>query len=182
MAINFTDNHISSINLKDVRYNIKSIPLHGKLHDWNGENEEANNLNMHNYIPKDGEIIVIDVDGDGITPYRRIKIGDGINTVNNLPNFNNLNTGMEISSGEPALFEDGDIWIDTSEDANEAFPVLKVKINGKWVTLNDSSGSNEIDSELSLESENPVQNKVVANAIDNLQNRIAEHDVDGGSW
>jgi hypothetical protein len=61
-------------------------------------------------------------------------------------------------------------------------PIFKVKIDGKWVALNSSGSSNEIDSELSLESENPVQNKVVANAIDNLQNRIAEHDVDGGSW
>ena len=140
MAINFTDSHISSINLKDVKYNIKSIPLHGKLHDWNGVNEEANNLNMHNYIPKDGEIIIIDVGGDGITPYRRIKIGDGVNTVSNLPNFNNLNTGMEISSREPALLEDGDIWIDTSEDATYK---LKVRHNGEWIEVSGSSNVSE---------------------------------------
>jgi len=57
---------------------------------------------MHNYIPKDGEIIIIDTTEDGTVPSRRIKIGDGVNTVSNLPNFNSLNAGMEISDREPA--------------------------------------------------------------------------------
>lgn len=44
---------------------------------------EDNWLLAVNFIPKQGELIVYDVDKDH--PYERIKIGDGIKKVNELP-------------------------------------------------------------------------------------------------
>ena len=44
---------------------------------------EANWLKAVNFIPKDGEIIVYDVDDTHNLP--RLKIGDGITNVNTLP-------------------------------------------------------------------------------------------------
>ena len=74
MATNFTDKNISSISLKDIKYNLKSIPFHGTTADW-----EAN----ASYIPKKGEIIIYDA--DEYSEVARVKIGDGINTVSALP-------------------------------------------------------------------------------------------------
>ena len=44
---------------------------------------EANWNKATNFIPKDGEIIVYDIDNN--YDYKRIKIGDGITNVINLP-------------------------------------------------------------------------------------------------
>ena len=44
---------------------------------------EANWLKAINFIPKDGEIIIYDVDDNHELP--RLKIGDGITNVNSLP-------------------------------------------------------------------------------------------------
>lgn len=76
------------------------------------------------FIPKQGEIIVydIEVDSDGATlelpqgrttpyTYERQKIGDGITLVNDLP----FTTNMYIQSTAPTgNLPVGTIWIDTS--------------------------------------------------------------------
>ena len=58
-----------------------AVPIKGRMsqkHDI-----EANWLKATNFIPMQGEIIVYDVDSN--YTYERLKIGDGIKTVNNLP-------------------------------------------------------------------------------------------------
>lgn len=47
---------------------------------------EENWLKAINFIPKQGEIIVYDI--DNTSPYERVKIGDGINLVSDLPFVN----------------------------------------------------------------------------------------------
>ena len=69
MAINLVNDNISSIEIQGKKYNIKSIPFHGTAAEW------GNN----NYIPKDGEIIIYDIDEN--YNYKRIKIGNGIDNV-----------------------------------------------------------------------------------------------------
>lgn len=70
MATNFTDKNISSISLKDVNYNLKSIPFHGTATEWE---------DRASYIPKNGEIIIYEADENNENV--RIKIGDGVTTV-----------------------------------------------------------------------------------------------------
>ena len=73
MAINLVNDNISTIEIKGKKYNIKAIPFHGTAAEW-----ESND-----YIPKDGEIVIYDIDEN--YAYKRIKIGDGENTVAVLP-------------------------------------------------------------------------------------------------
>lgn len=61
---------------------------------------EANWVKATNFIPKQGEIIVYDIDKN--YTYERFKIGDGTTLVNNLP-F--IKTGLEISDTEEELEE-----------------------------------------------------------------------------
>lgn len=56
--------------------------------------------------------------------------------------------------------------------------LLKQKINGAWVTVPLVGGSTiTIDNTLSDTSENPVQNKVIKEQIDNLNNSITTLEV-----
>ena len=71
MATNFSTTNISAIELGGKKYNIKSIPFHGTAEEWNAHSD---------YIPKEGEFIIFDL-ADG----KRIKIGDGVTTVIDLP-------------------------------------------------------------------------------------------------
>lgn len=73
MASNFTNNVISAINIKDVKYDIKAVPFHATEAEWNGMS----------YIPKQGEFIVYDVDSNNTSP--RFKTGDGVTDVKKLP-------------------------------------------------------------------------------------------------
>lgn len=66
MATNFTNNNISSINIGNVNYNLKSIPFHATEAEW---------LSF-NYVPKQGEIIIYDT--DETYNYFRFKTGDGL--------------------------------------------------------------------------------------------------------
>lgn len=61
---------------------------------------EANWVKATNFIPKQGEIIVYDIDEN--YTYERFKIGDGITLVSNLP-F--IKTGLEVSDTEEELEE-----------------------------------------------------------------------------
>lgn len=49
----------------------------------NKHDTEVNWTKATNFIPKQGEIIVYDK--DGTMDIERIKVGDGVSTVNNLP-------------------------------------------------------------------------------------------------
>ena len=73
MAINLVNDNISTIEIQNKKYNIKSVPFHGTEAEWKN----------NNYIPKDGEIIIYDIDEN--YDYKRIKIGDGTTVVNDLP-------------------------------------------------------------------------------------------------
>ena len=75
MVMNFTDRNISSIQLNGVKYNLKYIPFHATEAEWED--------NLLDYIPKQAEIIVYDIDSE--YDYERFKIGDGEKNVNDLP-------------------------------------------------------------------------------------------------
>ena len=55
---------------------------------------EANWLKAVNFIPKQGELIVYDI--DSTRDYERIKIGDGATVVSSLPFINEIITNKEI--------------------------------------------------------------------------------------
>lgn len=75
MATNFSDKNISSIKLNAEKYNLKSIPFHATEIEWSAEHLD--------YIPKQGEIVVYDK--DDTYNYERIKVGDGLTSIVNLP-------------------------------------------------------------------------------------------------
>ena len=55
---------------------------------------EANWLKAVNFIPKQGELIVYDI--DSTHDYERMKIGDGATVVSSLPFINEIITNNEI--------------------------------------------------------------------------------------
>ena len=65
---------------------------------------EENWLNAIHFIPKNGEIIIYAIDSNH--SYQRIKIGDGVTLVNNLPFVNESNDGIEYSNGDGLLLVD----------------------------------------------------------------------------
>lgn len=67
------NNNISSINIGNINYNLKSVPFHATQAEW---------LSI-NYIPKQGEIIIYDI--DEVYNYLRFKTGDGVTQANQLP-------------------------------------------------------------------------------------------------
>ena len=73
MASNFTNSSISAISLHDQKYNLKLVPFHATEAEW---------LEI-NYVPKQAEIILYDIDQEH--NYLRFKIGDGLNQVKSLP-------------------------------------------------------------------------------------------------
>lgn len=73
MATNFTNSNISSIQIENVKYNLKSVPFHATEAEW---------LSI-SYIPKKGELIVYDP--DAVYGYARFKTGDGLSQVSELP-------------------------------------------------------------------------------------------------
>lgn len=117
---------------------------------------EANWLKAVNFIPKQGELIVYDI--DNTYSYERIKIGDGKTLVSALP-----------------------FASDTKVD----------KVSGKGLSTNDyttaeknklagiATGANKtvVDSALSTTSTNPVQNKIVNEAINALHTLVGDTSV-----
>lgn len=73
VATNFTNNNISSINIGNINYNLKSVPFHATEAEWL----------LINYVPKQGEIIIYDK--DETYDYTRFKTGDGLTQANQLP-------------------------------------------------------------------------------------------------
>lgn len=73
MATNFSNKNISTIQLQGIDYHLKSIPFHATEEEWK----------LIDYIPKQGETVVYDIDGKNQN--LRFKTGDGFTQVKNLP-------------------------------------------------------------------------------------------------
>ena len=92
-----------------------------------------------NFIPKAGEIIIYDADEK--YNYSRIKVGDGVKSVINLPFINGDKTNQDESTyiyqqdEEPEDVPVGALWIDTDEDP---YPldiksyIEEVILGGEW--------------------------------------------------
>ena len=72
---------------------------------------EENWLKAINFVPKQGEIIIYDI--DDVYAYERMKIGDGITVVSSLPftmsvisydTIDNICNGTSIISGEEVTY------------------------------------------------------------------------------
>ena len=59
---------------------------------------EENWIKAVNFIPKQGEIIVYDIDNN--YNYERLKVGDGVTNVNTLPFINDNKTQVQIITWE----------------------------------------------------------------------------------
>lgn len=64
---------------------------------------ETNWLKATNFIPKQGELIIYDVDAN--YTYARFKIGDGVSNVNNLPFVDGFGNSGVIDAG--SITEEG---------------------------------------------------------------------------
>ena len=128
--------------------NIKSRITH--KHDT-----EANWQLAVNFIPKQGEIIVYDVDEN--YSYSRFKIGDGILNVNDLP-FSGEGEKIYKQGEEPVDAEEGALWIDTDVEAG----IIETYV--------------EFDNTLSIEGA-VADAKAVGDAIEALRQEIL-----GGAW
>ena len=124
MAINLVNDNISTIEIQNKKYNIKSVPFHGTEAEW--EN--------NNYIPKDGEIIIYDIDEN--YDYKRIKIGNGVDNVSSLP-FNedaildNVAFINESDNENVEVSEGGGTSIDVTAEVGQTIVVKEVDTNGK---------------------------------------------------
>lgn len=126
--------------------NIKSRIVH--KHDT-----ELNWSKATNFIPKQGEIIIYDIDSNH--SYERIKIGDGATKVNNLP-FADANKVDKISG--------------KSLSTNDYTTAEKNKLAG----IAEGANKTIVDSALSSTSTDPVQNKVVNAAINDLNTLVGD--------
>lgn len=106
-----------------------------------------------NFTPKQGEIIIYDIDSNHI--YERFKIGDGITKVNNLP-FADANKVDKISG--------------KGLSTNDYTTAEKNKLAG----IAEGANKTIVDSALSSTSTDPVQNKVVNAAINDLNTLIGD--------
>lgn len=126
--------------------NIKSRIVH--KHDT-----ESNWSKATTFIPKQGEIIIYDIDSNH--SYERFKIGDGITKVNNLP-FADANKVDKVSG--------------KSLSTNDYTTAEKNKLAG----IAEGANKTIVDSALSSTSTDPVQNKVVNAAINDLNTLIGD--------
>lgn len=126
--------------------NIKSRIVH--KHDI-----ESNWNKATNFIPKQGEIIIYDIDSNHT--YERIKIGDGTTKVNNLP-FADANKVDKVSG--------------KGLSTNDYTTVEKNKLAG----IAEGANKTIVDSALSSTSTDPVQNKVVNAAINDLNALVGD--------
>lgn len=122
----------------------------------NKHDTEANWLKATGFTPKQGELIVYDIDSNHT--YERFKIGDGKTNVNTLP-FADANKVDKVSG--------------KGLSTNDYTTAEKTKL------ANIAEGANKtiVDSALSASSTNPVQNKVVNAAIANLNTLIGDEKV-----
>ena len=90
--------------MSDTKIKTRIIHKHAVESDW---------AKAINFTPLKGELIVYDVDEN--YTYERIKIGDGVTNVNDLPFYSNKE--MYIQNDEPQDAPDGSVWIDLDEDS-----------------------------------------------------------------
>ena len=103
MATNFSEKNISSIQLSGQKYNLKSVPFHATEAEWNGS--------LKNYVPKQGEIVVYDI--DDLNNFERIKVGDGLTEVGRLPFY--LASEIDYVMGKlEALEKTVDVEVDSN--------------------------------------------------------------------
>lgn len=114
---------------------------------------ESNWSKATNFIPKQGEIIIYDIDSNH--SYERIKIGDGTTKVNNLP-FADANKVDKVSG--------------KGLSTNDYTTVEKNKLAG----IAEGANKTIVDSALSSTSTDPVQNKVVNAAINDLNALVGD--------
>lgn len=95
-------------------FNTRIIHKHDIEENWN---------KAVNFIPKQGELIVYDIDEN--YNYSRVKMGDGINFVIDLPFIGEEKANKDETTfiyqqpEEPEDAEIGSIWIDTDENSAE---------------------------------------------------------------
>lgn len=85
--------------MNEKTINTRVIQKHDSAENW---------AKATNFIPKNGEIIVYDVDATHNKP--RIKIGDGVTNVNALQFMSSVHVGPE----DPGV-DSGMLWIDTND-------------------------------------------------------------------
>lgn len=123
----------------------------------NKHDVEANWLKATNFIPKKGEIIVYDK--DFTYNYERFKIGDGSTVVSSLP-FADANKVDKVSG--------------KGLSTNDYTTAEKTKLSG----IAEGANKTVVDSSLSSSSINPVQNKIVNAAIEDLKSKVGESSVE----
>ena len=133
--------------MSEKRFNSRIIHKHDIETNWL----------KSNFVPLQGELVVYDIE-DGVCSYERIKIGDGAHNINSLP-FADANKVDKIA-GKGLSTNDY-----TTADKN------------KLAGIADGANKTVVDSSLSASSTNPVQNKVVNNAISNLNSLVGDKTV-----
>ena len=128
----------------------------------NKHDTEAHWILAENFIPMAGEIIIYDRDEN--YNYERFKIGDGVTLVNELP--------FAIAATPRSD------WNQTDETKSDF--ILNKPENIAYIDSTDNENieieeaSMLVDSALSTISSNPVQNRVVTNAINQLSEEKAD--------
>ena len=127
----------------------------------NKHDTEAHWILAENFIPMAGEIIIYDRDEN--YNYERFKIGDGVTLVNDLP--------FAIAATPRSD------WNQTDETKSDF--ILNKPENIAYINSTDNENieieeASIVDSALSTISSNPVQNRVVTNAINQLSEEKAD--------
>lgn len=119
----------------------------------NKHDTEANWLKATNFTPKQGEIIIYDI--DSTHSYERVKVGDGKTLVSALPFIDDNKVDKVYGKGL---------------STNDYTTTEKNKLAGI------AAGANKtvVDDALSASSTNPVQNKVINTAISNLNDLVGD--------
>lgn len=127
----------------------------------NKHDTEANWLKATGFIPKKGELIVYDK--DSTYSYERFKIGDGSTVVSSLP-FADANKVDKVAG--------------KGLSANDYTTTEKNKLAG----IAEGANKTVVDSALSESSTNPVQNKVINAAINDLKYLVGDYTVVDQIW
>lgn len=120
------------------------------------KHETETNWQKSSFVPKQGELIVYDI--DSTHSYERIKIGDGKTNVNALP-FIDANKVDKVSG--------------KGLSTNDYTTAEKTKLSG----IAEGANKTVVDTAMSSTSTNPVQNKVVNAAIGAVSTLVGDKKV-----